>query len=193
MRAVVIGMLGLSISGVVGATAAEMSQHGPDGFGNIPYGSSSEDAVRLNRGNGEVVHSGGPPVFTYRTSIQGLTFDVTQNYDKNSKAVDAIAVSTSVESPLACVARSNYVLRLLQATYGQSGTAPLRSSAGGGEVEYTVLFKFSQNDGIEAQLTSPDPAGAATGSTSTGNSGGAAPGPCTIRLHYLPPGWVGHF
>jgi hypothetical protein len=192
VRAVVIVMLVFSTSAVA-ATAPEGGTHGPDGFGNIPYGSSSADALGLNHGNGEVAHNTGPPVLTYSTSVQGLIFDVTQNYDKSSKAIDAIAVSTSMESPSACIARFNYALGLLQTTYHQSGTSPLRSHTTGAEVTYTVLFRFDRSDGIEAQLVAPDPGGLATGSASTGNGGGVAAGPCTIRLHYLPPGWIGHF
>lgn len=194
MQVVVIGMLGLLISGAAfAATPAGTGQRGPDGFGNIPYGSSSEDAVTLNHGNGEMVHDSSPPAFSYRTNIQGLTFSVTQNYDKSNKAVDAIAVSTSTEPTRACVARFNYVLATLQTTYGQSGSAPLQERNGGGEVSYKVLLEFNRSDGIEAELTAAGPGSSTAGTGSAGNSDSNGTGPCMIRLHYLPPGWVGHF
>ncbi|HUN42117.1 MAG TPA: hypothetical protein VMU81_17660 [Acetobacteraceae bacterium] len=185
VRVVAIGLIGFLIwVPTLAASPGGAGKRGPDGFGNIPYGSSSEDAIRLNHGNGEIVQNNGPPILTYRTSIQGMTFNVTQNYDKNHKAVDAIVVSTTTESGQDCIAQFNYVLALLQSTYGEAGSAPLQEQTGGNGVSYKVLFEFNRSDGIEAELTAAGTGGSATGS-------GA--GPCTIRLHYLPPGWVGHF
>jgi hypothetical protein len=199
MRALflVIGALCLAMPGaVLAATPAGTDRRGPDGFGNIPYGSSADDAVRLNHGNGTVVHNDGPPILTYSTNIQGMTFSVTQYYDKSGKAVDAIAVSTSTESTETCVARFNYVLSLLQTTYREPGSAPFQERTVSGEVSYGVLFEFDRSDGIEAKLTAAGPAastGSSTGTASAGNGGSSATGQCSIRLHYLPPGWVGHF
>ena len=147
----------------------------------------------LNHGNGVVTSRNEVPVLTYQTKIQGLTFDVTQNYDKNRRAVDALALSTSLEPARACVARFNHVLALLQTTYGQSGSAPLQSRTSQGHIKYTVLIQFSRHDGIEAELTSIDPNSSTSGPGPTGKRSNSAPGPCVIRLHYLPPGWVGHF
>ncbi|MGA9016731.1 MAG: hypothetical protein WB509_29910, partial [Acetobacteraceae bacterium] len=62
-----------------------------------------------------------------------------------------------------------------------------------GHIKYTVLIQFSRNDGIEAELTSIDPNSSTSGPGPTGKRSNSAPGPCVIRLHYLPPGWVGHF
>ena len=64
--------------------------------------------------------------------------------------------------------------------------APLASKVlspdgkGPGGARYVVSFAFDRQDGIEGELTAPDPSG-------------TEPGPCRISLHYLPPGWVGHF
>jgi len=149
-------------------------------------------AVRLNHGNGQLRDS-DHPVFAYRTSIQGLRFDVQQNYDQGGKAVDAIAVSVLTELPRACIASFNHILALLQETYEQPGSPPLKSRVGDQDVKYTVLFQFARNAGIEAEVTSVDPGrGGATAGNRPGNNRGVnGVGRCLIRLHYLPPGWVG--
>jgi hypothetical protein len=194
LKALAIALFATFISqAVLAASPVESRSRGPEGFGNIPYGSASNEAVRLNHGNGVVTSRNEVPVLTYQTKIQGLTFDVTQNYDKNRRAVDALALSTSLEPARACVARFNHVLALLQTTYGQSGSAPLQSRTSQGHIKYTVLIQFSRNDGIEAELTSIDPNSSTSGPGPTGKRSNSAPGPCVIRLHYLPPGWVGHF
>src|ERR1700744_4275011 len=188
--ALALAMVGISLSGAqLAASPDETRSRGPDGFGNIPYGSSSAEAVRLNQGNGDVIANDGPPVLTYRTNIQGLTFNVRQNYDKNRKAVDAIAVATSMEPLRACVARFNHVLALLQATYGQPGSPPLQTRSQKGEIKYTVLIQFSRQNGIEAELTSGH-GNSIPGTGAIGKSANSGAGPCMIRLHYLPPGWV---
>jgi hypothetical protein len=191
LKALSIAMFGISISGsVLSAAAGETRPSGPTGFGNIPYGSFSQDAVRLNHGNGKMTsNNNNRPVLIYRTHIQSLTFDVAQNYDGNRKAVDAYAVSTSMGSPRTCIARFNQVLALLQDTYGQSGFAPLRAHAPKGEIRYTVLFEYDRKSGIGAELTSADPSNLVTGR----NGGANGAGPCIIRLHYFPPGWAGRF
>jgi hypothetical protein len=167
-------------------------RRGPNGFGNIPYGSPAEQALALNRGNGQLVRNNGSTVMAYTTDILGMTFQVIQNYDKDSKAVDAVATSTSQQVPTACIAQYNYVLRVLQSEYGKPATPPIDSdvsaAAGAHETKYVVLFEFDRHDGIEAGLTAPDSPAAAPAA-----GGGPAPGPCTLSLHYLPPGWVGHF
>jgi hypothetical protein len=193
LKAVAIAILGLSISAAVLAAGSDESKtRGPEGFGNIPYGSSSTEAVKLNHGNGVITSKNDVPALTYRTKIQGLTFDVTQNYDKNRKAVDALALSTSLEPARSCVARFNHVLASLQTTYGQSGSSPLQSRTVQGDIKYTVLFHFSGNNGIEAELTTGDPSISAPRTSPTVRRGSSA-SPCVIRLHYLPPGWVGRF
>jgi hypothetical protein len=194
LNAVAITLLGILVSqAVLAAGPGDSRPRGPDGFGNIPYGSPSNEAVRLNHGNGVVTSRNEVPILTYRTKIHGLTFDVTQNYDTSRKAVDALALSTSLEPGRACVARFNHVLALLQATYGQSGSPPLQSRTSQGQITYTVLIQFNRHDGIEAELTSGDPNGPTPGPSQTGKHANSVPGPCVIRLHYLPPGWVGHF
>ena len=188
LQPVAFAMLGLLASTAV--LAAETRPRGPDGFGYIPYGSPSRDAVHLNHGNGQMIRDSDHPILTYRSSIQGLRFDVKQNYDQSSKAVDAIAVSVLMESPRACVARFNHVLSLLQATYGQPGSAPLKSRVDEKEIKYTVLFQYDRNAGIDAEVTLADPGNSAA---IPGNrSGDNRVGRCLIRLHYLPPGWVGN-
>jgi hypothetical protein len=97
-----------------------------------------------------------------------------------------------MELPRDCIARFNHVLGLLQATYSQSGSAPLKSRIDEKEIKYTVLFQFDRNAGIEAEVTLAEPSNGAaiTGNRSGANRGSA--GRCLIRLHYLPPGWVGN-
>lgn len=160
---------------------------GPSGFGNIPYGSPIREAMERNHGNGQVItNENGGGVLAYTTTISGMMFSVTQNYDRSRKAVDAMAVATATETPRSCVARFNYVLDQLQAAYGPPSGAPLASKVlspdgkGPGGARYVVSFAFDRQDGIEGELTAPDPSG-------------TEPGPCRISLHYLPPGWVGHF
>jgi hypothetical protein len=184
-------VLGLLVAGA--ALAADTRPRGPDGFGNIPYGSSSYDAVRLNHGNGQMIRDSGHPILTYRTSIQGLRFEVQQNYDQSGKAVDAVAATMLMESPRDCAARFNHVLSLLQTTYRQSGSAPLKGRIDEKRIRYTVLFQFDRNAGIEAEVTLADPSSgvAITGNRSGGNPGNSRIGQCWIRLHYLPPGWTG--
>jgi len=192
LQRVAFVLLGLLVSG--GLFAAETSARGPDGFGNIPFGSSSQDAVRLNHGNGQVIRDNGRPILTYRTSIQGLRFDVKQNYDQSGKAIDATAVSMLMELPRACVDRFNHLLTLLQAKYGQSASPPVKSPIDGREIKYTVLFHFDRDAGIDAEVTLADPKSSAaiTSSRTSGNRSGNGVGRCLIRLHYLPPGWVGN-
>jgi hypothetical protein len=193
LKALAIAFFGILIAeAVLAAGPGGSRSRGPDGFGNIPYGSSSAEAVRLNHGNGVVTSRNEVPVLTYRTKIQGLTFDVTQNYDKNRRAVDALAISNSLEPARACVARFNHILALLQTTYGQSGSPPRHSRTDQGQMKYTVLIQFSRNDGIEAELTSGG-SSSAHSTDPTGKRGNNNAGSCLIRLHYLPPGWVGHF
>ena len=183
MKAVVLSA-GLAASGAfVGASlAAETGHHGPDGFSDIPYGSPLSEAMSRNHGNGQIAND----TLIYTTAIAGMTFSVTQNYDRNRRATDANAVTTITEPPRGCVARFNYVLDLLQASYGPPSAPPLASKVpppgGKGQTtaHYAVSFTFDRNDGIDVQLNAPDPAG-------------SDPGPCQISLHYLPPGWVGHF
>lgn len=182
--------------------APSLQRSGPPGFGNLPYGSSADDAVRLNRHNGRLVSNSSTSVMTYNTEVLGLTFQVTQNYDSDRKATDAIATTSSTETGAVCVARFNFVLKALQAQYGSPTAGPLDSHDATGTADtYTVLFEFNQQDGIEAVATTPGssakPAAAATGGSaaaggSASTSAGAPPlGPCSIRLHYLPAGWVG--
>jgi hypothetical protein len=192
LQPVAFVMLGLLVSGTV--LAAETRPRGPDGFGNIPYGSSSRDAVRLNHGKGQVIHDSDRPILTYRTSIEGLRFDVKQNYDQSGKAVDAIAISILMEAPRDCVGQFNHVLSILQAAYGQSGSAPLKGRIDEREIRYTVLFQFDRKAGIEAEVTLPDPSSRApiAGNSSGSHRGSNRVGRCLIRLHYLPTGWVGH-
>lgn len=192
MRPVTFAMLGLVASGAV--FAADTKPHGPIGFGNIPFGSSSQDAVRLNHGNGQMIRDSDRPILTYRMSIQGLKFDVTQNYDQNGKAVDAIALSMLMDMPRDCIARFNHVLALLQGTYGQSGSTPLKSRVDEKNIKYSVLFQFNRNAGIEAEVTSADPNSGAplAGGRAGGNRNSNGLGRCSIRLHYLPPGWTGN-
>jgi hypothetical protein len=180
--------------------AAEMHR-GPTGFGNIPYGSSSDDAIRLNHGNGRISQAGAKPVMAYKITVLGLTFEVTQNYNADRKAVDALAVSSFTDTYISCVAQFNYVLDLLQSRYGRPAAGPLNGHdvSGGKTRTYTVPFEFDRQDGIQAKLISPDPdtaiknGGQGGSSSSSASSSPSASSPCIIQLHYLPPGWVGHF
>ena len=192
---VAVTMLATSSAGAWAADlpTSSLQRSGPLGFGNLPYGSSSDDAVELNRHNGRLVLNGTTYVMTYSTELLGLTFEVTQNYDSERKAIDAIATMSSTETNIVCISRFNIFLNALQANYGSPTTNPIAShDAAGASDTYTVMFEFNKQDGIEAAVTTPGDAkpggGAAAGSAGTGDT---PRGPCNIRLHYLPAGWVG--
>jgi hypothetical protein len=171
--------------------AQSLQRNGPLGFGNLPYGSSSNDAVQLNRHNGRLVLGGTTHIMSYSTVILGLTFNVTQNYDSDRKATDAIATTSSVETNAVCLSRFNVILNALGATYGSSTTGPLAShDAAGASDTYTVMFEFNKQDGIEAAVTTLAN-DSKPGATAAPGSGDTPRGPCNIRLHYLPAGWVG--
>ncbi|MDR3535243.1 MAG: hypothetical protein P4L71_01960 [Acetobacteraceae bacterium] len=188
-----LAMLAASSADAWAAAPSTQSLHrdGPSGFGNLPYGSSADDAVQLNRYNGRLVPNGKSAVMTYSVEILGLTFQVTQNYDSGRKATDAVATTSSVETTTACAARFNFILNALQANYGNPTAGPLASHDATGTADtYTVLFEFSKQDGIEAVATTPS--GGANPAAAAGSAATPPPrGPCDIRLHYLPPGWVG--
>lgn len=178
-------LAGITLAAIRPAAADEARHRGPDGFGNIPYGSPLSEAMSRNHNNGQLITGDSSDSLAYTLAIAGLMFSVTQNYDRNHRAVDARAVATTTEPPRGCVARFNYVLDLLQSSYGPPSGPPLASktpSGGKGPAgaHYVVSFAFDRQDGIEVQLNAPDPSG-------------TDPGPCQISLHYLPPGWVGHF
>lgn len=96
-----------------------------------------------------------------------------------------------MELPRACVDRFNRILSLLQAKYGQSASAPVKSPIDGREIKYTVLFHFDRDVGIDAEVTLADPKSSAviTGSRTAGShSGRRRP---VLDSPALPAAWLG--
>lgn len=173
----------------------------PAGFGNIPFGTSSEDALRRNNGNGKLLKPEDAPArLTYTSMLSGLEFRVVQNFDSEDRASDAKLTYSSKEKPVACVDRFNYVLAHLTGEYGLPTSAPaMRREANGGSTvdRHAFQFSFRNRSGIRAELqtTYPTPAPAASsgGGQPAAQGGGSPNYGCQVTLHYLPPGWVGRF
>lgn len=173
----------------------------PAGFGNIPFGTPSGDALRRNNGNGKLAKpEDGPARLTYTSMLGGLEFRVVQNFDAEDRASDAKLTYSSKEKPSACVDRFNYVLANLTGEYGLPTSAPaMRREANGGNTvdKHTFQFSFRNRSGIRAELQTtyptPAPAGSSGGGQPGGQGGGSPSFGCQITLHYLPPGWVGRF
>lgn len=170
----------------------------PAGFGNIPFGTASGDALKRNNGNGKLAKpEDGPARLTYTTMLSGLEFRVVQNFDAEDRASDAKLTYSSKEKPSACVDRFNYVLANLTGEYGMPTSTPaMRREANGGNTvdKHTFQFSFRNRSGIRADLQTTYPTPAPAGSSGGGQQGGGSPSyGCQITLHYLPPGWVGRF
>lgn len=171
----------------------------PKGFGNIPFGTPSSDALSRNNGNGKLAKpEDGPPRLTYTSMLGGLEFRVVQNFDAEDRASDAKLTYSSKEKPSACVDRFNYVLANLTGEYGLPTSTPaMRREANGGNTvdKHTFQFSFRNRSGIRAELqtTYPTPAPAGSSGGQGGAGGGSPSYGCQFTLHYLPPGWVGRF
>lgn len=179
----------------------------PAGFGNIPFGTPKQDALRLNAGNGTMTE--GPDKsasFTYGTLVAGMPFQVVQNFDTAGRAVDVRLTYTSAEDNGACVERYNFVLSKLGRRYGRPTAMPVlrrEDSASTRSDSYLVEYAFANGAAISAVMKSTYPL------TPTSAKGKKAPPPpgsgasaqgaapigdgCDITLHYLPPHWTARF
>jgi hypothetical protein len=168
------------------------------GFGNIPFGASSDDALKLNNGNGALAKSGDRiAALVYMAVVAGLDFQVVQNFDANGRATKATLSYNSVEQPNACVGRFDYVLNLLTSQYGKPTSAPAARHEEIGATAfdyYPFEFAMKENSGIKAQLEVSYPKRVASDAKAAakGNAQAAASPGCKITLDYLPPGWVTH-
>jgi hypothetical protein len=171
------------------------------GFGNIPFGASADNALQLNNGNGVFTRNGDrSATLAYPTLIAGLNFQVTQNFDTNGRATNAILSYTSHEAPNACIPRFNYMLHLLEDRYGKASSAPpaTHEETGGMTTDrYPIEFAFADKAAIKAQVTVIFPTPTPASTSSQGTSGQAAapaiPPDCRITLEYLPQGWAASF
>ncbi len=179
----------------------------PAGFGNIPFGTSKQDALKLNAGNGTMTDlPDKSATFAYDTLVAGMPFQVVQNFDTAGRAVDVQLTYSSHEDNGACVGRYNFVLAKLGHRYGRPTTLPTlrrEDSATIRSDSYLVEFAFANGAAISATMTSAYPL---TPSTSAKGTGAAAPAPaapaggaappaedCEVTLHYLPPRWATGF
>lgn len=177
---------------------AQQAAESLKGFGNIPFGTSSDDALRLNNGNGTMTKgTDRTAILVYKVVVAGLDFQVSQNFDPNGRATKATLNYSSLEQPNACIGRFDYVLNLLTQQYGKPSSAPAARREDIGETShdhYAFEYAMKDNSAIKAQLEVSYP----KQRPSEAKSGGAAakaqqtPPGCRIALDYLPPGWVSH-
>lgn len=158
----------------------------PIGFGSIPFGTQANAVLALNNGNGNLVFPPqGPATFRYPVVLAGLQFQVTQNFDDDNRAINALAVYASGEDQRSCVARFNYILAGLNARYGPPTVIPdvVQEVRGGNVVgSYAAQYDFNDRTSIRATVETTVPAEA-----------GGAGGNCQIALNYYPPGWLAGF
>ena len=192
---------------ICGAPALAASP--PEGFGNIPFGSSKDKALTLNAGNGTLADNPDKTAtLSYNIMVAGLPFSVSQNFDADGRATDATLTYSSREDMPACIGRLNYILDKVNQRYGRP-TLPVVSrheDANGTRTDfYTVQYTFANKAGIkaaaQAAYPTPAPAGGGGNAAGGGAGGGAAPAAaagggttsCQVTLQYLPPLWIAHF
>ncbi|HLI10919.1 MAG TPA: hypothetical protein VKY65_04915 [Alphaproteobacteria bacterium] len=173
-----------------------------NGFGNIPFGSAADSALRLNNGNGTLTKNGDrTSTLAYSALVAGLDFQVVQNYDAQGRATNARLSYSSLERADNCTARFQYVLNLIVQRYGKptSIPAPRHEDSGGTSFDrYPYEFALANKTAIRAELEvsypTPKPeAASGKGPSAAGAGAGATPPPgCRITLDYLPAGWAAH-